>query len=102
MQRDGVDISKELFGAIARFDSGDDTLVVADFGANRYPSEPTYVPDGLDPERGWVLTVVYDGNTDTSEVQVLASDAMDGEPICRLGLPQVIPHSFHGKWQPAR
>jgi carotenoid cleavage dioxygenase-like enzyme len=102
MQRDGVDISKELFGAITRFDRGDDTLVVADFGANRYPSEPIYVPDALNPEQGWVLTVVYDGNADTSEVQVLDSDALDREPVCRLGLPHVIPHSFHGKWQPAR
>lgn len=102
IQRDGVDSSKELFGAIARFDSGDDTLLVADFGANCYPSEPTYVPDVLNPERGWVLTVVYDGNTDTSEVQVFASEVLDGEPVCRLGLPQVIPHSFHGKWQSAR
>jgi carotenoid cleavage dioxygenase-like enzyme len=44
---------------------------------------------------------VYDGNSDTSEVMVFDSNALDDEPVCRLGLPNVIPHSFHGKWKPA-
>ncbi len=101
VHRDGVDISQEMFGAIARFHPKTDTLTIADMGENRYPSEPLYAADALNPERGWVLTVVYDGNSDTSEVVVFDSDALDEEAVCRLGLPSVIPHSFHGKWKPA-
>jgi carotenoid cleavage dioxygenase-like enzyme len=48
-----------------------------------------------------VLTVIYDGNTETSEVVVFDSDRLNEEPVCRLVLPAVIPHSFHGKWNPA-
>jgi carotenoid cleavage dioxygenase-like enzyme len=101
VHRDGVDISQEMFGAIAQFDHKTDTLTIADMGENRYPSEPIYAPDALNSKQGWVLTVVYDGNSQTSEVVVFDSDALDEEPVCRLGLPSVIPFSFHGKWKPA-
>jgi carotenoid cleavage dioxygenase-like enzyme len=101
LQREGVDISQEIYGAIARFDHQTDTLTEADLGENRYPSEPIYAKDALNPEQGWVLTVVYDGNSDTSEVWVFDSDALDEEPVCRLGLPSVIPFGFHGQWKPA-
>jgi carotenoid cleavage dioxygenase-like enzyme len=90
-----------MHNAIARFDYKTDTLTIADMGENRYPSEALYAPDVLNPDRGWVLTVVYDGNSDTSEVVVFDSDRLNEEPVCRLGLPTVIPHSFHGKWKSA-
>lgn len=101
IHRDGVDITKEMYNAIARLDYKTDTLTIADMGENRYPSEALYASDTLNPEQGWVLTVVYDGNSDMSEVVVLDSDRLNEEPVCRLGLPGVIPHSFHGKWKPA-
>jgi carotenoid cleavage dioxygenase-like enzyme len=101
VHRDGADITQEIFGAIARFDQESDILTVADLGENCYPSEALYAPDAINPQQGWVLTVVYDGNSDTSEVVVFDSNALNEEPVCRLGLPNVIPHSFHGKWKPA-
>ncbi len=70
-------------------------------GENRYPAEPIYAPKPENPDLGWIVTVVYDGNTDTSEVWVFDSDGLDREPICRLSLPSVIPPSFHGTWKPA-
>ena len=100
LHRQGTCPSQEIFGAIARFDSKTDTLTIADMGENRYPSEPIFAPNTENPSTGWIVTVVYDGNTDTSEVWVLDSEGLDREPICRLGLPSVIPPSFHGTWQP--
>ena len=101
IHRDGVDITKEMYNAIARLDAKTDTLTIADLGENRYPAEALYACDPLHPEQGWVLSVVYDGNLDMSEVVVWDSDRLNEEPVCRLGLPEVIPHSFHGKWKPA-
>jgi carotenoid cleavage dioxygenase-like enzyme len=101
LQRPGVDISQEIYGAIARFDHQTETLMEADLGENRYPTEPIYAPDAFNPNQAWVLSVVYNGNTDTSEVWVFDSERLNEEPVCRLGLPSVIPHSFHGTWKPA-
>ncbi|KAF3889743.1 MULTISPECIES: carotenoid oxygenase family protein [Nostocales] len=111
VQRTGVDSRKEIFGAIARFDHKTDTLTVADSGENRYCSEAIYAPDSQNPDKGWVITVVYDGNCDKlgtacakgdrSEVWIYDADGLDKEPACKLELPSVIPHSFHGTWKPA-
>jgi carotenoid cleavage dioxygenase-like enzyme len=99
LDRDSADSDREIFGAIARFDRQTGNVAIADMGENRYPSEPIYVADKNNPEESWLLTVVYDGNTDTSEVRIYQSDRLEDEPVCRLGLPSVIPHSFHGTWK---
>ena len=74
-------------------------IAIADLGDNIYPAEPILVPSQDNSETGWLLTVVYDGNTDTSEVRIYQSDRLTEPPICRLALPSVIPHSFHGTWK---
>ena len=91
----------ELFGAIAQFHHPSATLTVADCGSQHYPSEPLFAPHPTEPDRGWVLTVVYDGTRDQSEVWIYGSDRLSEAPCCRLALPQVVPPSFHGVWNPA-
>lgn len=98
IHQQGADTRQEQFGAIARFDPQTDTLTTADLGENCYPMEPIYASDALDSSRGWIVTVVYNGNNDTSEVQVYDCDRLDEEPVCRLGLPSVVPLGFHGTW----
>ncbi|WP_118171674.1 carotenoid oxygenase family protein [Nostoc sphaeroides] len=99
--RSETDISQEVPNAIARFDNKTETLTEADLGENRYPSEPIPAQDSQNPAQSWLLTVVYDGNSHTSEVWIFDSDRLDAEPLCKLGLPSVIPHGFHGTWNPA-
>jgi carotenoid cleavage dioxygenase-like enzyme len=99
--RDGVDRTQEIYGVIARFDHKNGNLSIADSGENCYPAEPIFVPNAPHSEQGWVLTVVYDSNCDRSEVRIYQSDRLEDEPVCCLGLPSVIPHSFHGTWKPA-
>jgi carotenoid cleavage dioxygenase-like enzyme len=99
--REGTDISQEILNGIARFDHETETLTEANFGENLYPSEPISVPDAENPQQTWVLTVVYDGNLHQSQVWIFAGDRLDAEPVCRLELPEVIPHSFHGVWKSA-
>ena len=102
LHRREADVRTELFGTIARFDHQTGTLTEADFGQNCYPSEPIYAPDADDPQRGWILTVVWDGDRNRSEVWIFDSDRLASEPVCRLGLPSIVPLSFHGTWKPDR
>ncbi|HEY9847762.1 MAG TPA: carotenoid oxygenase family protein [Candidatus Caenarcaniphilales bacterium] len=101
LHRRGVDIDQELLGAIARFDHQTGTLTEADLGRERYPMEPLYAADAENPQQGWVLTVVFDGNRDSSEVWIFDAEQLDAEPVCRLALPSVVPFGFHGTWQAA-
>lgn len=101
MHRQTTDARTEMYDAIARFDHHTGTLTEADLGSNHYPTEPIYAADVHQPEQGWVLTVVYDGHTDTSEVWIYDADGLDREPVCRFALPHVIPPGFHGTWKPA-
>ena len=97
--RSGVDSTREFFNAIACRDRETGNVTLADMGNNVYPSEPIYVPQADNPEAGWIVTVIYDGNKDRSEVRIYQSDRLNEEPVCRLALPSVIPHSFHGSWR---
>lgn len=101
LHRRNADPVKEIFGAIARFDQKTGELLEADCGEKCYPMEPIYAADAIDFNQGWIITVVYDGNRDQSEVWVFDSDRLNDQPVCRLGLPEVIPIGFHGTWKPA-
>ena len=101
LHRRGVEAGQDFFGSIARFDQKTGDLMEADLGENRYPMEPIYAPDAENSNQGWIVTVVYDGNCDRSEVWVFDSDRLSDQPVCRLALPEVIPLGFHGTWKPA-
>ncbi len=101
MHRSGVDIGQELYGAIARFDHQTKTLIQADFGDNRYPMKAIYAVDAENPEKGWVLTVVFDGNSCSSSVWIFEQEHLDAEPVCRLALPSVVSFGFGGTWKSA-
>ncbi len=98
VHKPGVDISKEIFGAIARFDHQTNNLTTANLSSNCYPMEPIYAPDTEDPQKGWILTVVFDSQSNRSEVWIFDAFYLDTEPVCRLALPKVIPMGCHGIW----
>ncbi|HIK30225.1 MAG TPA: carotenoid oxygenase family protein [Oscillatoriales cyanobacterium M4454_W2019_049] len=97
--RPGADVGRDLWGTIARFDSETGDATIADIGENCYATEPVRAPDVLDPDRGWILTVVFDGDRETSEVWIFDGDRLDDEPVCKLALPGIIPISYHGTWR---
>jgi all-trans-8'-apo-beta-carotenal 15,15'-oxygenase len=90
--------STEFYETIGRYDRHTQTLVTAKLAENLYPTEPIHATDKFDPNRGWVLTVIFDGNLDRSEVWIFDRDRLDDEPVCILSLPSIVPISFHGTW----
>ncbi|MGD2020821.1 MAG: carotenoid oxygenase family protein [Thiohalocapsa sp.] len=99
--RTGTDTTAERYDTLACYDHTADHFLEADLGDGRYPSEPVVVPDAEDPERLWLLSVVYDGNADAGEVWIFDAAALADGPVCVLALPEVVPLSFHGCWRPA-
>ncbi len=97
--RANTDTTAELYDTLACFDYAKGQLIEADLGDGRYPSEPIVVPD-KDGVHRWLLSVVYDGNADASEVWIFDAAALPDGPVCVLGLPGVVPPGFHGGWRP--
>ena len=94
---------KILFDSIAHFDARTGNRVQHTFAKGDAPGEPVFVPRTPDAAEGdgWLLTTVYRGATDTSDLVVFdAQDVMKG-PIAIASLPRRVPFGFHGNWRPA-
>jgi carotenoid cleavage dioxygenase len=87
--------------AIVRYDLLADTRPIEyDFGPGRVPGEPIVVPRSAtsDEADAWILAMVYDAPSDTSDLAVLAADDLESGPIATIHLPRRVPYGFHGSW----
>lgn len=89
----------ELYNAIGQYNPATAELTIANAGEQVYPSEPIAVRDRNDADREWILSVVYDGVAHQSQVWIYNGDRLSDGAVCRIALPSVIPHSFHGTWR---
>ncbi|CAM9157061.1 unnamed protein product [Scytosiphon promiscuus] len=73
-----------------------------DFGESRYAGEPIFVPKSEDAEEGegYLIVVVYNTKTHTSDVEVLDAQKVDAPPICVARIPWHTGSSFHGVFVP--
>ena len=69
-------------------------------GAGRQPGEASFVPAGSGEDEGedngHLLTFVYDGATNRSDLVVL--DASNMTEVATVHLPTRVPFGFHGSW----
>jgi all-trans-8'-apo-beta-carotenal 15,15'-oxygenase len=89
----------DFFDAVAQFNPQTQETTLAEAGPGYYPSEAIPVTDRHDAHQHWVVTVVYNSHDHRSEVWIYDGNAFGTEPVARLRLPEVIPHSFHGTWR---
>jgi carotenoid cleavage dioxygenase len=96
-EADGRTIS---FGPAFKHDLVSGTTEVHDYGPGRTTGELVFVPrDGSQAEDdGYVMSVVHDATTDSSELVILAAQDFTGAPLARVQLPQRVPAGFHGNW----
>jgi carotenoid cleavage dioxygenase len=86
-----------------KFDLEKGTAELNSAGQGRNPGEPVFVPAaGADPDsdEGYVMTFVYDGPSDKSELVIADASNFGAAPIARVKLPQRVPFGFHGSWIP--
>jgi carotenoid cleavage dioxygenase-like enzyme len=70
------------------------------FGPGASLGEAIFVPRHPDASEGdgWVLSLAYDGATDSSALYLLNAEDLCGDPQAIVHLPQRVPVGFHGNW----
>ena len=88
------------FNSIAHVDLKTGRRTVLEYDAGDAPGEPVFVPRSADAEEGdgYVLSVVYRGADDRSELQVFDAQDIAAGPIARARVPHRVPFGFHGNW----
>ena len=71
-----------------------------DVGSGRAAGEPVFVPATADAgeDDGWVLSVVYDAGSDSSDVLVIDATDFTAPPVATVHLKRRVPFGFHGSW----
>lgn len=102
----GVDIDGAVLG-----ETGDSRLfahdletgarTTRDFGAGRVVGEFVHVPHGPGELDGWLMGLVLDRATDTTDLVILDAADLTGPAVATVHIPARIPPGFHGNWIPA-
>jgi carotenoid cleavage dioxygenase len=89
-----------LFDGVIKYDFENGKSQTHEFGKNRYGGESVFAPHphGTAEDQGWLVTFVYDENSQTSELVVINAQDITNEPIARVMIPQRVPYGFHGIW----
>jgi carotenoid cleavage dioxygenase-like enzyme len=97
------DDGRILSDCLAHIDVKTGKRSVYEFAAGDAPGEPVFVPRtaGAAEGDGWLLTVVYRGAEDRSDLAVFDAGDVAKGPIGLAHLPRRVPFGFHGNWRPA-
>jgi carotenoid cleavage dioxygenase-like enzyme len=89
-------------GTILKYDRQTGERSQIDLGLGHVPGEPVFVPadGGVNEDDGYLMTFVYDADTDSSRYVVMDASTMDDTPVASIELPR-IPFGFHGSWIPS-
>lgn len=89
-------------GAILKYDRETGERSDIELGQGRVGGEPVFVAadNAKSEDDGYLMTYVYDANTDESQFVIMDAASMDNEPVAAIDLPRV-PGGFHGNWIPA-
>ncbi|MFI6044653.1 carotenoid oxygenase family protein [Nocardia sp. NPDC051321] len=86
-------------GALVRYDLRTGAQTSHEFGPGRIPAEAAFAPADQNPGgHGYLMTYVYNAETDRSDLTILNADDMAAEPVATIHLPQRVPFGFHGSW----
>jgi len=95
----------EMYNVIGRYDHQNGNVERYSFGDRKthFTSEAIFVPKADDAAEGagYLLSVVTDMSTETSNLQVLDAENVTAGPIGVAQLPHRVPVGFHGGWRPA-
>jgi carotenoid cleavage dioxygenase len=73
------------------------------FGQDCFGGESVFVQrtsSSTSDDDGWLINIVYNAQSKTSEVVIIDALSLDAVPVARVPLPQRVPFGFHGTWVP--
>eukprot|EP01095_Lingulamoeba_sp_RSL-Kostka_P016220 TRINITY_DN785_c0_g2_i1.p1 TRINITY_DN785_c0_g2~~TRINITY_DN785_c0_g2_i1.p1 ORF type:complete len:560 (+),score=206.38 TRINITY_DN785_c0_g2_i1:97-1776(+) len=101
-----------LFDGVVKIDMTDEEYKIIGqikFGKNKFGGECQFIPrninqlhnnqaqfDELEEDDGYLITFVYDEDTDSSSVWIMDAQSFDPEPLAVITLHQRVPYGFHG------
>jgi carotenoid cleavage dioxygenase len=92
----------ESVGAVGlrKYNMKDGTSVGNSRLPGQEPGEPVFIQkeNAVNEDDGYVVTFVYDENTNRSEFVILDAAQFDAPPLARVLLPTRVPAGFHGSW----
>jgi all-trans-8'-apo-beta-carotenal 15,15'-oxygenase len=96
----GPAASGEFLDQLALVCPDDSRSELISFGEGTFPSEAIFVarPDGRAERDGWLLSLVYDVATHTSNLTILNAAYPSEGPVARLHFDHHIPPTLHGAW----
>jgi carotenoid cleavage dioxygenase len=89
------------FAGTGRIDYETGNIRVWDPGDSRHADEAFFVPDGPGEGEGWLLTFVWDHETDASHLAILDARHIEDGPVAEIRMPRRVPDGFHGVWIPS-
>jgi carotenoid cleavage dioxygenase-like enzyme len=89
-----------LFEGVIKYDFNNGKSQTYEFGQGRYGGETVFAPrlGAKIEDDGWLVTFVFDENTQTSELVVMNAQDITSEPVARVIIPHRVPYGFHGAW----
>ena len=92
----------QAFPSIYKHDLQAGTTTQHDVGPGRHSAEPVFVPreGSSDEDDGYIITFVYDANTDSSDLVILDARDMSRPALATVHIPVRVPFGFHGNWVP--
>ncbi|MFK8080657.1 MAG: carotenoid oxygenase family protein [Granulosicoccus sp.] len=102
------------FTEIIKHDLKTGSMLTRPYGSGHFAGEAVFVPRSRksshgaseqvmdnSEDDGWLLSHVFDAQSESSELLVIDASTLDAEPVARIRLPQRVPYGFHGTWIPA-
>ncbi len=100
--RTNEQLTTGAFEAIARYDFQTGNRVVRAYPAGEFVGEPVFIPapDATREDDGFLVTFVYNANTDRSTFDICDARNLYAAPLARVHLPCRVPAGLHGSWIP--
>lgn len=90
------------FQAIVKVDVETGKHEIHNFAPHGFVGEPIFVPRDrhadIAEDDGWILTLVFDGKHNRSDLVVLDAQNISGKPVATLHLKHHVPYGFHGSF----